>query len=315
MLAAVAEPVRSLPTVAELAALFARERGCPAVPPLLARLVEHVGAASPMGGVALLQLDAWLDLERRRGTPPAVATTVLVLFLDWCWERGWLGRCLSAAFAEELAEARIGRRRSVLAARGPGPDPESGSQVPWRPPADAGERERELARLEAAEAAAVADLERARQEGDLRENAAYQAARERLAWLRTERAGLEGSTAPHAGSGPPEAGVVTDPARAGRFDRVALLPLEPSGAVFERTLVAAGLGALTRGHLALDAPLGRALHGAAVGEERAVLVDGVAVRYRVQALWKAVLDPAAEEAAAADERALLSMRLDSGIAD
>jgi hypothetical protein len=178
----------AVPTVGELVRRFADERGTSGVPPLLERLAGHLEPSSPLAGVALLQLDGWLDVERQRGTPAEVALGGLVTFLDWCWEGGWLGRRLGAAYADELAQARTARH--LQRAGGWEPAQQAGRPSSLRPAADAASQ-KELARLEAAEGAAVAEMELARQEGDLRENAPYQAARERVAWLRRERAGVE----------------------------------------------------------------------------------------------------------------------------
>ena len=62
------------------------------------------------------------------------------------------------------------------------------------------------------------------------------------------------------------------------------------------------MGSIAHGHVALDSPLGRVLHGARVGQQLVVQVDGAAVRYRVQGLQKGVLDAAAEREAVRVQR-------------
>jgi transcription elongation factor GreA len=122
----------------------------------------------------------------------------------------------------------------------------------------------------------VAEIKRARELGDLSENAEYHAAKEAQAHLERRIAELEYKLS--------RAQVVTDAGAAG--DTVTLLStvrirdLE-DGEEIEYHLVSAPEADLARGKISNDSPVGRALIGHRTGETVEVLTPGGVARYEI----------------------------------
>lgn len=184
-----------IPPLERLAQRWAAARGLGGLFPLLERLLQAVGPARALNTIEPPELDAWLLHEERRGSPRVQALALLVDFLGWCYDEGWLWLQLHRAYETDLAAARrraAGTRAPELRTARPGGARSRQARL------STGERERlaaEIDRLRAEEQRAVEAMEEARQAGDLRENAPYEAARQRVAFLRRQRATLEARAA------------------------------------------------------------------------------------------------------------------------
>jgi transcription elongation factor GreA len=128
----------------------------------------------------------------------------------------------------------------------------------------------ELTRLQRPEV--VARIKAARELGDLRENAEYQAAREEQSFLEGRIQSLEDRLR--------RAVVVTDQAD-GRVGLGSVVRVETGGDELTFTIVGSAEANLAEGRLSAASPVGAALLGRVPGDEVDVRTPRGAVRYRI----------------------------------